>query len=122
MMNQWRVFMLAVWTVLVPASLSAQTAPAVGSAVAANASAGNPEAGRGKISMCIGCHAIPGYKASFPEVYSVPAIGGQNQGYLMSALQAYAKGDRTHPTMRAVAAGLSEQDIRDITAYYAAQH
>lgn len=111
--------MVAAWISLAPAAVLAQSAPAAGGAVAAT---GNPEVGRSKISMCIGCHSIPGYKASFPEVYSVPAIGGQNQGYLIAALQAYAKGDRTHPTMRAIAAGLSEQDMRDITAYYAAQH
>jgi cytochrome c553 len=122
MMNQWRVVMAAAWIGLLPAVGLAQSAPAAGGVVAADVSAGNPEVGRSKISMCIGCHSIPGYKASFPEVYSVPAIGGQNQGYLISALQAYAKGDRTHPTMRAIAAGLSEQDMRDITAYYAAQH
>lgn len=122
MMNQWRIVLLAACAGLTPVSVLAQSAPAASGVAAANVSAGNPDVGRSKISMCIGCHSIPGYKASFPEVYSVPAIGGQNQGYLISALQAYAKGDRTHPTMRAIAAGLTEQDMRDITAYYAAQH
>lgn len=81
--------------------------------------AGNAEAGRNKISMCIGCHQIPGYKASFPRVYSVPKIGGQTAQYLENALLAYKKGDRSHPTMRGIAGSLSDQDIADLAAYYA---
>ena len=49
------------------------------SAFAADALVGNAEnAKASKVSMCIGCHGIPGYRASFPEVYSVPMIAGQN--------------------------------------------
>ncbi|NJM33230.1 MAG: cytochrome c, partial [Limnobacter sp.] len=66
-----------------------------------------------------GCHGIPGYKASFPQVYSVPKIGGQNAAYLEAALKAYRKGDRLHPTMQGIAASLSDQDIADLAAYYA---
>ncbi|MGI4848157.1 MAG: c-type cytochrome [Janthinobacterium lividum] len=82
---------------------------------------GNPQAAANKISMCIGCHGIPGYKASFPEVYQVPMIGGQSTKYLESALHAYKKGDRKNPTMRGVAGSLSDQDIADVAAYYAQQ-
>ncbi len=73
-----------------------------------------------KIAMCIGCHGIKGYQASFPEVYRVPMISGQNPKYLVAALTAYKQGDRKHPTMRAIAYSLSEQDINDIANYYAA--
>ena len=48
------------------------------SAFAQGSPAGNAEAGKAKASMCIGCHEIPGYKASFPSVYSVPMITGQS--------------------------------------------
>jgi len=82
---------------------------------------GDAAAGAKKVSMCIGCHAIPGYKASFPNVYSVPMISGQTAGYLAAALEQYRKGDRSHPTMRAIAASLSDQDIADLAAYYAAR-
>ena len=51
--------------------------------------------------MCIGCHSIPGYQASFPEVYKVPMIAGQSAKYIVAALNAYKKGERKHPTMRA---------------------
>ena len=79
---------------------------------------GNAQAAKSKLSMCIGCHGIPGYRASFPEIYSVPLIGGQNAKYLQAALRAYATGERTHPTMDAIAMSLSEQDMADLAAYY----
>ncbi len=79
---------------------------------------GNAEAGKAKNAMCIGCHAIPGYKSSFPTVYQVPMIKGQSAKYIELALQAYRKGDRSHPTMRGIAASLSDQDIADLAAYY----
>ena len=82
------------------------------------ADAGKPDASRAKVAMCIGCHGIPGYRASFPEVYSVPMIAGQNDKYIQAALHAYAKGDRSHPTMNAIATSLSDQDIADLAAYY----
>ena len=93
------------------AGLSAQAADEKGSA----------QAGQGKVSLCIGCHAIPGYRADYPLVYKVPMLGGQNAAYIVSALAAYKKGERKHPTMRAIAGSLSEQDMADLGEYYAAQ-
>jgi cytochrome c553 len=69
-------------------------------------------------ASCIGCHGIPGYQSSFPEVHRVPAISGQNAKYIAAALNAYKKGERKHGTMRATAASLSEQDMADLAAYY----
>lgn len=80
---------------------------------------GDAKAGESKVDMCIGCHGIPGYQASFPQVYKVPMIGGQNEAYIVAALQAYKKGERKHPSMRAVAEPLGEQDIADVAAFYA---
>ena len=79
---------------------------------------GDVAAGKQKIAMCIGCHGIAGYQASFPEVHKVPMISGQSGKYIASALTAYQKGERKHPTMRAIAVTLSEQDIADVSAYY----
>lgn len=79
---------------------------------------GDAKAAENKISQCIGCHGIAGYKASFPEVYSVPMIGGQSAKYIENALKAYQKGERKHPTMRGIATSLSEQDMADLAAYY----
>ncbi|MES3023944.1 MAG: cytochrome c [Pseudomonadota bacterium] len=82
---------------------------------------GNPKAAANKVEMCIGCHGIPGYKATFPEVFQVPMIGGQSAKYLENALNAYKKGERKHPSMRGIAQSLTDQDIADVAAYYAQQ-
>ena len=82
---------------------------------------GNAQNAKAKIEMCIGCHGIPGYKATFPEVFPVPMIGGQSAKYIESALQAYKKGERKHPSMKGIAASLSDQDIADVAAFYAQQ-
>ena len=81
---------------------------------------GDAAAGSHKNTMCQGCHGISGYKTAFPSVYSVPKLGGQHAGYIVRALQAYKSGERSHPTMRAIAAGLSDTDMADLAAYYAA--
>ncbi|MEY4732654.1 MAG: Cytochrome c4 precursor [Pseudomonadota bacterium] len=102
--------------------LSSMFALAVASVTAISAQAqevkGDAKAAEQKIAMCIGCHGIKGYQASFPEVYRVPMISGQNAKYIASALNAYKKGDRKHPTMRGIADSLSDQDIADVAAYY----
>ena len=66
------------------------------SAVAAQAqgASGDVKAGEAKAAMCIGCHGIPGYQNSFPEIHRVPMISGQSVGYIAAALQAHRKGDR----------------------------
>lgn len=82
---------------------------------------GDAAAGKQKTAMCQGCHGIPGYKTAFPAVYSVPKLGRQHAGYLVKALQAYKSGERSHPSMKAIAAGLSDKDMADLAAYYAAE-
>ena len=89
-------------------------------ALTAGAAQGDAAAGKGKTAMCAGCHGIDGYKTAFPNVYHVPRLGGQHAAYLVKALQAYKSGSRAHPTMRGIAAGLSDQDMADLAAYYAA--
>jgi cytochrome c553 len=81
---------------------------------------GDAAAGKQKTTMCQGCHGIPGYKTAFPSVYNVPKLGGQHAGYIVKALQGYKSGERSHPTMRAIAAGLTDKDMADLAAYYAA--
>ncbi|MBB3642660.1 cytochrome c553 [Variovorax sp. BK613] len=79
---------------------------------------GKAQDGAKKVQMCVGCHGIIGYQASFPEIHKVPMIAGQSATYITAALTAYKGGDRKHPTMRAIADTLTEQDIADIAAYY----
>ena len=70
------------------------------------------------LSMCVGCHGIPGYKTAYPEVYHVPKLGGQSPAYLVNALKAYRSGERNHPSMRGIAASLSDKDMEELAAYY----
>ena len=111
-MNPTR-FVLAAGLSVVAPLVAAQQA-------AAPAAPGAGDANRAKayVSMCTGCHTIPGYQASFPRVYHVPKIGGQSAKYIESALNAYKKGERSHPTMKVIAEGLSDQQIADVAAYY----
>ena len=108
----------------VTAGAPAASAPAAASTAASSTPpeiVGDAQRGKVKVATCIGCHSIPGYKADFPTVYSVPMLGGQNAKYIESALKAYQKGERRFPTMIATARSLSDQDIADVAAYYAAQ-
>ena len=79
---------------------------------------GDVEAGMVKSYTCTGCHGIPGYNNVYPT-YKVPKIGGQNYEYMVSALEAYRDGERKHPTMELQASSLSEQDMKDVSAYFA---
>ena len=80
--------------------------------------AGDIEAGEIKATTCLGCHGITNYNNVYP-VYKVPKIGGQNEKYLVSALQAYKSGERTHGTMQAQASSMSNEDIADVSAWFA---
>lgn len=77
---------------------------------------GDPQAGKTKAYTCLGCHGIEGYNNVYPT-YKVPRVIGQNEPYLVAALQAYRDGQRSHPTMRAQAQSLSDQDMADISAW-----
>jgi cytochrome c553 len=88
------------------------------SGVLSSAQAQDAKAGEKKAAMCIGCHGIVGYQASFPEIHKVPMISGQGAKYIVSALNAYKKGERKHPTMKGIAASLSDTDMADLAAYY----
>jgi cytochrome c553 len=108
--------------------MSVRSAAAIAVAVAVLGSAGpvlaqelkgNAEAAKKKLAVCEGCHGIPGYRTAYPVVYHVPLLGGQQEAYLLKALQAYRSGERSHPSMRGIASGLSEQEMADLAAYYA---
>jgi len=105
--------MTKTWTILAGLSVAWATG-----ALHAAEIQGDPGAGARKNAQCIGCHGIPGYRATFPQVHQVPMISGQGAGYIAAVLHAYKKGERKHPTMRGVAESLSDQDIADLAAYY----
>ena len=72
-----------------------------------------------KKELCEGCHGIPDYRTAYPDVYTVPKLGGQSAAYIMKALHDYKSGARKHPSMIGVAASLSDQDMEILAAYYA---
>ncbi|MBU3550488.1 cytochrome c [Polynucleobacter sp. MWH-Berg-3C6] len=106
---------------VLPQLLVATSLVLTGFAAQAQEVKGNAAAGNAKVWLCVGCHSIPDYRADYPLVYKVPMLGGQNAAYIASSLAAYKKGERKHPTMRAIAGSLSDQDMADLGEYYAAQ-
>jgi cytochrome c553 len=82
---------------------------------------GDPARGRARAQMCEGCHGIADYRTAYPEVYAVPKIGGQQAAYIVKTLEDYKKGARKHPTMRGIAATLSDQDMADLASYYSGE-
>jgi len=101
--------------------LAATLAALAAGSAAAQGAAPAGDAGRGSqlVQMCQGCHGIVGWRTAFPEVYRVPKIAGQHPAYMVKALQAYKSGERSHPSMKAIAATLSDKDMADLAAYYA---
>ena len=94
---------------------------AIAAAALPASAAGDAAAGKNKVFQCQGCHGITDWKSAFPEVYRVPKLGGQKAGYLVAAMKAYQKGERDYQTMRAMVVDLSDKDMEDIAAYYAAE-
>jgi len=78
--------------------------------------AGDPVAGEQKSQVCQACHGADG-RGTNP---SYPILAGQHESYLSHALRAYRDGARENAVMAGMAANLSDQDIEDLAAYYAA--
>jgi len=84
-------------------------------ALVAPAHPGNAAAGKSKTGACAGCHGNAGVSVGLPG----PTLAGQNEAYLIEALQAYKTGKRSNPLMKAMGASVSDGDIANIAAYYA---
>ena len=78
--------------------------------------AGDVKAGRAKAMMCQACHGLDGLSKT-PDA---PNIAGQLEPYLVTQLQAFKAGLRKNDAMSVVAPSLSDQDIEDLAAYFAA--
>lgn len=72
-----------------------------------------------KANQCIGCHNDGGFRSVFPEVYPAPKITHQTAAFLEHALKSYRAGERQHPTMNAIAANLSDEDIKQLAEFFA---
>jgi cytochrome c553 len=78
---------------------------------------GSAEAGAGKAAVCGACHG-PGGNSSNPEW---PKLAGQNASYVYAQLKMLKSGERKAPVMNAQAANLSDEDMKDLAAYFATQ-
>jgi cytochrome c553 len=84
---------------------------------AATPAAGDQAAGKAAASACAGCHGDAGVSATA----GTPSLAGQDAQYHVAALHAYKDGARKEETMKGIASGLSEPQMKAIAAYYAAQ-
>lgn len=81
------------------------------------AHAADINAGKAKSAVCASCHGADG-RATIP---TYPHLAGQNAGYLEAALKAYKAGQRTSPQaaiMKSMAMPLTDDDIKNLAAYY----
>ncbi|MDY6978911.1 MAG: c-type cytochrome [Pseudomonadota bacterium] len=89
-----------------------------GVASAAQAAGGDARAGEAKVAACVACHGEKGNST----VANFPKLAGQHAGYIAKQLADFKQGEtRSDPLMAGQVAGLSEQDMADIGAYYAKQ-
>ena len=79
--------------------------------------AGDPVAGKEKSVTCQACHGTDGNS----PIPTFPIIAGQHKDYLLHSMLSYKTGERTNPIMVAIVQPLSEEDIKDLAAYYASQ-
>jgi cytochrome c553 len=79
--------------------------------------AGDAEAGKAKSAVCAGCHGMDGNSM----VPTFPSLAGQHAGYIFKQLSEFKAGDRKDPVMAPMAMPLSEEDMHDLAAYFAAQ-
>ena len=87
-------------------------------AVSFNALAGDPAAGEAKAAICASCHGPAGNSVN-PQW---PKLAGQHAGYTAKQIRDFKAGTtRNDALMAPMIAGLSEQDIEDIAAYYASR-
>jgi cytochrome c553 len=78
---------------------------------------GNPAAGKEKSAVCQACHGVDG-KSVDP---SYPNLAGQHNDYMQKALGDYRAGRRTNAIMAGFAGPLTDQDIKDLAAWYSSQ-
>lgn len=89
-----------------------------GATLSVGASAeGSAERGAAKAAVCLACHGVNGNSSNSEW----PSLAGQGARYLAEQLALFRGGKRNNPVMRPLAMGLSNQDIEDLAAYYAAQ-
>lgn len=81
------------------------------------AHAGDAEAGKAKSATCAACHGADGNSMA----PAFPKIAGQGERYLIKQITDIRDGRRQVPEMTAFVMGLSDEDIADLSAYFADQ-
>lgn len=106
--------MKPIWTLMAVsmAATMAQAADPVSTAYA-----GNAEAGKAKSVVCAACHGADGNSA----IAEYPKLAGQHASYLATSLKGYRDGSRVNAIMQGMAMPLSDEDIADLSAYFASQ-
>jgi cytochrome c553 len=85
---------------------------------AAPASKGDPKAAESIVNqVCAGCHAVDGNSA----IPANPKIAGLNAEYINKQLNEFKSGARANAIMAGMVAGLSPQDMLNLSAYFSAQ-
>lgn len=78
---------------------------------------GDPVAGKEKSRLCQGCHGEDGNSVDA----LIPKLAGQYEKYISKELRNYQAGIRSHEIMNAMAATISDEDLADISSYFASQ-
>jgi cytochrome c553 len=72
------------------------------------------------LQSCANCHGAPAFENPTGDNFLVPRLGGQQAEYILKALKAYKTRQRDHFFMRGIAATLSEEEMRELAAYFSA--
>ena len=78
---------------------------------------GDPVVGKEKSRLCQGCHGMDGN--STDEL--IPKLAGQYESYISKQLRNYQAGVRSHEIMNAMAAAIKDDELADISSYFAIQ-
>jgi cytochrome c553 len=70
------------------------------------------------LQSCANCHGAPAFENPTSDNFLVPRLGGQQAEYIIKALKAYKTRQRDHFFMRGIAANLSEDEMRELAAYF----
>lgn len=104
-------------TAATPATATPTVAPVALAVDTGPAKAGDPKAGQAKAGACAACHGLDGNSS----VAIYPKLAGQHEQYIWRQLKLFKSGERQNPIMLGMAAPLTEQDMRDIGAYFSTQ-
>ncbi len=81
------------------------------------AQAADIEAGKAKSVLCLACHGVDGNSANVIW----PRLAGQHASYMVKQLKEFKAGKRLDPTMQAMVAPLTDEDMANLAAYFSSQ-